>query len=96
MKLKGTCTNCGRELLVQQLYDSEGHCPWCGKPFQADYTAVLVDALRLMEDAGSSLESSLEKIAGMHPSFVLDEESVLARIEGLLDELSRGARRRST
>ena len=65
MKLKGTCQHCGREVLVQQILDAEGHCPWCGKPFQNEYTAVLVDGLKLAEEAGSTLENALEKIAGI-------------------------------
>jgi hypothetical protein len=89
VKVKGTCHRCGREFLVQQVVEAQGHCPWCGKPFQPDYTAVLVDALRLVEDAGSTLENALEKIAGMHPALVLGEDSVLAEIEGHLEEIRR-------
>jgi len=90
VKVKGTCSNCGREFLVQQVLESEGHCPWCGKAFQPHYTAVLVDALGLVEGAGNTLENALEKVAGMHPNFVLDEDSILARVEGYLAEIRRG------
>ena len=95
MKIKGTCKRCGREFLVQQVLDSEGHCPWDGQPFQADYTAVLAETLKLAEDAGGTLENSLEKIAGMKPSFVLEEDSVLSGIEAHLDEIRRGDKPRS-
>ena len=94
MKVKGTCRNCGREFLVQQILESEGHCPWCGKPFQPHYTGVLVEALEIVEGAGNTLENALEKVAGMHPSFVLDEDSVLSRIEGYLEEIRRGRPRK--
>jgi hypothetical protein len=94
LKVKGTCRNCGREFLVQQVLEAEGHCPWCGKAFQPQYTAVLVDALKLVEDAGSTLESALEKVAGMRPAFVLDEDSVLSEIEAHLDEIRRAERPR--
>jgi hypothetical protein len=90
MKIKGTCRWCGREFLVQQVLESQGHCPWCGKPFQPHYTAVLADALRLAEDAGNTLESALEKIAGMKPALVLDEKSLLEEIEGHLREIQAG------
>src|SRR5207302_8485411 len=36
---------CGREVLVQQILASQGHCPWDGKPFSVDYTAGLGEAL---------------------------------------------------
>ena len=87
MKLKGTCRRCGREFLVQQVLESQGHCPWCGQPFQPHYTAVLADALRLAEDAGNTLESALEKIAGMKPALVLDEASLLDEIQAHLEEI---------
>ena len=96
MKVKGTCGNCGREFLVQQILESEGHCPWCGKPFQPHYTGVLVEALHIIEDAGNTLENALEKLAGMHPALVIDEDSILSRIEGSLDEIRRGEQRPPT
>jgi hypothetical protein len=96
VKVKGTCRNCGREFLVQQVLESEGHCPWCGKAFQPHYTGVLSEALRIAEDAGNTLENALEKVAGMHPAFGLDEDSVLSRIEQHLDEIRRGDPQRAT
>lgn len=95
MKIKGTCQRCGREFLVQQVLASQGHCPWCGKPFQSDYTAVLAEALRLAEEAGNSLENALEKIAGMDPALVLDEESVLAEIRKHLANIRKGVKPRA-
>ena len=94
MKLKGTCQNCGREFLVQQVLESQGHCPWCGRPFQPHYTAVLAEALLLAEDAGNTLENALEKIAGMKPRFVLDEKSLLADIEMYLQQIREGEKPR--
>lgn len=90
MKIKLICEHCGREVLVQQVLDSQGHCPWDGRPFQADYTAVLAETLKLAEDAGATLENALEKIAGMKPALVIDEDSVLSGIERYLDQIRRG------
>ena len=92
MKIKGTCRNCGREFFIQQLRESQGHCPWCGKPFQSEYTAVLVEALEHAESAGNNLESALEKVAGMHAELVLDEDSVLQTIERYLEQVRKGER----
>ncbi|MFN2543292.1 MAG: hypothetical protein ABR600_01805 [Actinomycetota bacterium] len=94
MKIKGTCRACNREFLIQQVVESQGHCPWCGTPFQPEYTAVLVDALELAEAAGNTLESAMEKIAGMRPGFVLDEDTVLAATEAYLQEIRKGERPR--
>lgn len=89
MKIKGTCRRCGREFLVEEAIQSGGRCPWDGKPFQADYAAVLVDALRDAGSAGATLENALEKIADLEPGFVLDPDSVLAEIRGHLERLER-------
>lgn len=89
MKIKGTCRHCGREFLVDQVLDSGGKCPWCGKPFQYDYAVVLVDALRDAGAAGNTLENALEKVADLEPAFVLDPESVLATLHEHLDRLEK-------
>lgn len=89
MKIKGTCRRCGREFLVEQVLENGGVCPWDGKPFQADYAAVLVDSLRDADNAGNTLENALEKIADLEPAFVLDIDSVLAEIRGHLERLER-------
>ena len=87
MKIKGTCRRCGREFLVEQVLRNGGECPWDGKPFQADYAVVLVDSLRDAEQAGSTLENALEKVADLEPDFVLDLESVLATLREHLERL---------
>lgn len=95
MKIRGTCLMCGRDFLVQQILESQGHCPWCGRPFQPDYTAVLAEALQQAEAAGGSLENALEKMAGMEPALVLDEESVLGQAKAHLEHLRRNEHPRS-
>ena len=93
MKIRGTCTRCGRDFLVQQVLESQGHCPWCGKPFQPSYTAVLAEALQQAEAAGSSLENALEKMAGMGPALTLDEDSVLGQARAHLERLRQAEKR---
>jgi hypothetical protein len=87
VKIRGTCRRCGRDFLVQQVLDSQGHCPWDGLAFQPQYTAVLAEALQQVEAAGSRLEGALEKIAGMDPALVLDEDSVLGNARAHLERL---------
>jgi hypothetical protein len=89
VKIKGTCRRDGRELLVEQVIENGGRCPWDGKPFQADYAVVLVDSLRDAEAAGNTLENALEKVADMEPEFVLDIDSVIGRIREHLERLER-------
>lgn len=84
MKIKGTCKNCDREFLVEQVLESGGKCPWCGEPFQKDYAAVLVDALTAAQDSGATLENALEKVAELHPRFTLDAGSVLDGLKASL------------
>jgi transposase-like protein len=93
VKIRGTCANCGREFLPEQVIEAGGHCPWCGKAFNRDYTALLVQALRQADEAGDDLEAALKDMASIEElAMDIDEESVL---EPLRDAL-RGIRRRRT
>ena len=88
MKIKLFHTVWGREILVQQVLQTGGHCPWDGKPFNKDYTAVLAEALETAESAGNVLENALEKIAGMDPSFIIEPDSVLGEMRTYIDSLN--------
>ncbi len=90
MKIKGTCRRCGREFFAEQVIQNGGECPWDGKPLQADYAVVVVEALRDAETAGNTLENALEKLADVEPAFVLDHDSVLSEIRTDLERLDRG------
>jgi hypothetical protein len=94
VKIRGTCQNCGKDFFVQQVRQSGGHCPNCGLAFQPHYTAVLVEGLEIAEAAGSTLESALEKLAGMGPALVVDEQSVLGDVTAHLAELRAGEKPR--
>jgi len=89
VKIKVIHDLCGREVLVRQILDSMGHCPWDGKAFNSDYTAVLAEALEQAEEAGSVLENALEKIAGMEPTFKIEEPSLLAVIQDHVASVNR-------
>lgn len=92
MKIKGTCRRCGRDLLVEQVVDAGGRCPWDGEPLQADYAVVLVDTLRDAERAASSLEAALEQLADLGPEMGIDEASVIDPLRANLERLRRGGR----
>ena len=84
MKIRGTCQNCGRDFLTQQVLASGGHCWNCGNPYQPHYTAVFTEAIEQAELAGSALEAALERLAGMEPAIVLDEDTVLPALQAHL------------
>ena len=54
---------------------------------------MLVEALEQAEAAGSSLENALEKIAGMDPGLVLDEDTLLGASTEHLQRLRQAERR---
>lgn len=87
MKIKATCRRDGREFLIEQVVENGGRCPWDGEPFQADYAATLVEALRTADEAGNQLEESLDRIADLHPALVLDKESILSSLRANLERL---------
>jgi hypothetical protein len=88
VKLKVVHNVCGREILVRQILDTGGHCPWDGKPFNKDYTAVLAEALQAAENAGGVMENALEKIVGMGPAMTIDRNSAFGEMEAHVDQLN--------
>jgi hypothetical protein len=86
VKIKFVHHVCGREVLVRQVEETGGHCPWDGKPFSRDYTALLSEALEAAENGGGVLENALEKIASMEPDITFDRETI---IQPLIDQLER-------
>jgi hypothetical protein len=96
VKIKVVHSVCGREILVQQILESQGHCPWDGKAFDRDYTALIAEALETAERAGGMLENALEKLAGYGPDFVIEESSVMGPLQeplAALNNRTAGARR---
>jgi transposase-like protein len=90
VRIRGTCTNCGREFLPEQVIGAGGHCPWCGKAFNRDYTSLLVQALRQADQAGEDLEAALKDIASIEElAMDIDEDSVLEPLRQALRTLRR-------
>ena len=77
MKLKGTCTRCGREFLAEEVVQRHGHCPNCGRAFNGDYTAHLAQALQRVEGAANALHDALEDLASMELTMDIDEGSIV-------------------
>lgn len=88
MKIKVVHDVCGREILIQQILESQGHCPWDGKAFNKDYTANLAEALETAENAGNVLENAIQEIVGVHPAFTLDRESILGEVDAQIARLN--------
>ena len=92
MKIKGTCHFCGRTFLAEQVIENGGKCPYDETPLQPDYAAVMVNALRDAERAGTELEDALERLADLAPAFDIDRDSVLAEAEASVGRLQTGVR----
>jgi transposase-like protein len=90
MRIRGTCANCGREFLPEQVIGAGGHCPWCGKAFNRDYTSLLVQALRQADEAGNALEAALKDIGSIEElAMEIDDESVLEPLREALRAIRR-------
>lgn len=90
MKIKGTCLNCGRDVLVQQIVDSGGHCPWCGVAFNKDYTSMIVKALVQAEEAGDRFQDALEALAEVENlGLSLDVDSIVGSLREALRTMRR-------
>jgi hypothetical protein len=90
VKIRGTCANCGREFLPEQVVAAGGHCPWCGKAFNRDYTAMFVQHLARADQAGDVLQDSLEQIAGIDElAMEFDEDSILEPLREALRAIRR-------
>jgi uncharacterized protein (DUF983 family) len=94
VRIKGTCKNCGREWLADQLVESGGHCPWCGQAFTRDYTANLARALEVAGTGGQVLEDALQQIADMDPNLELQDDSIVEPLRESLRSLRRRKARR--
>jgi hypothetical protein len=90
VRIRGTCANCGREFLPEQVVAAGGHCPWCGKAFNRDYTAMLVEQIQRADQAGDILQDALEQIAAIEElAMEIDEESVLEPLREALRAIKR-------
>jgi hypothetical protein len=90
VRIRGTCSNCGREFLPEQVVGSGGHCPWCGKAFNRDYTSLLIQALRQADEAGDALEDALKAMAEIEElAMEIDEESILEPLREALRTIRR-------
>ncbi|MGH2661819.1 MAG: hypothetical protein ACRDH8_03215 [Actinomycetota bacterium] len=90
MRIRGTCANCGREFLPEQVIEAGGHCPWCGKAFNRDYTSLLVQALRQADEAGDALEAALKDMGSIEElAMEIDDESVLEPLREALRAIRR-------
>lgn len=94
MKIKARCKRDGRDVMVEQIVRGGGECPWDGEPFSADYAAVLVNALREAEQAGTKLEQTLEQVADLRPDLTLDAASILDPLREQVDRMARNLVRR--
>jgi hypothetical protein len=95
MKLMGTCDQCHRDFLLEQLIQpvASARCPWCGSGLARHYTMLLPRLIRETERAGKQLTSALSLLNGDWFGFELNGRSVLGQVEDALrsdNEATRG------
>ena len=99
MKIKGRCRNCGRDFPIDMVTGpgNPGHCPFCGIPLDADYAAMLIDALRSLETIGTQMVNVLERTRAVGDNLAVDAESIIGPIrEALVAREEASAGRRAT
>lgn len=92
MRVKATCSHCGREFLFFQLYNAgpadADRCPHCGRLLGV----VGLQRLALAVDrAASDLVHALHEIAVRSPGLTVDAESVLRPIAAAVGEQANPA-----
>jgi hypothetical protein len=89
MRIRATCTNCGRDFLFLELYDADpsqaDRCPNCGVHLGIPNMQHLA---RAADRALAALVRVLDQIADRSPGFTVDSGSVLRRLEGAVDALA--------
>jgi hypothetical protein len=94
VKILGRCRNCGREFpidLVLSPPDTAGLCPFDGKPLDAEYQPILIEALEALQLVGNQMETILERAVSVGENLELNAESILGPIREAL-----GAREQAT
>lgn len=59
MKLRGICTECGGEMLLDQAVAGQGMCPWCGMALAPANTFAFVEAVMRAERAAEELRQAM-------------------------------------
>jgi hypothetical protein len=94
VKIRATCKRDGRDFMMEQSIAAGGECPWDGEPFNADYAATLVEAMRRAEEAGTALVEALTTIADLNPEFSVHSDTIVEPIRAELARLDRRLIRR--
>jgi hypothetical protein len=84
MRIMATCSNCQRDLLLSQLVEGPGRCPWCGTLLASHFTLLLADTVRRAEHAGAELERAIERLGGDWARFHVRPESILEPLRAQL------------
>jgi hypothetical protein len=89
MRIRACCNDCGRDFLFFHLYNADpaqyDRCPHCSRHLGVLNGRHLAFAA---DRAAAGLVRALTDIADRNPSFTLNAESVLARIEEAVTALS--------
>lgn len=97
MKIQGRCRVCGRDFPIDLLLmepETAGRCPFCATPLDQHYGALLVEALRKLQQAGTLIERTLEEASRLAPNLELDASTILGPIGDALGARARASAER--
>lgn len=89
MEIIAKCMYCSYDFPLNVLLEGpvrSGTCPSCGSVLAPEYTALLMETVRGLDDIGTQLEWRLARLRGGWVRVRLEPESVVARLEEILRE----------
>lgn len=87
MQVNAWCGRCGQQFALPELLapPSAGHCPRCGEPFAAGYTAVVSAAVHSFQLAAEELAAAGTALRDMAPRLHIDAAGLGENLRSLLD-----------
>lgn len=89
MEIIAKCMFCSHNFPLSELLEGpvrSGTCPSCGSVLAPEYTTLLIETVRGLDDAGSQLEGKLSRLRGGWVRVRIERESVVGRLEEILRE----------
>lgn len=87
MDVAAWCGRCGQQFRLLEVLAAPhaGHCPRCGEPFAASYTAVVAAAVRQLDVAVGALAAAGQQLVDVAPRLHVDTAQLAADLHEVLD-----------
>jgi hypothetical protein len=89
MEIIAKCMYCSYDFPLRGLLEGpvrSGTCPSCGNVLAPEYTALLIETVRGLDDVGTQLERKLARLRGGWVRVRIEPESLVGRLEEILRE----------